>query len=217
MKSTSNATKDILGAFYQQGKNNCATIGIIKLAMATFGMDHLFKTIAEDANGSTNVTLKNNVTITISAQELAKLSKESGFTLNEGDDEQNKKQILRFAHLCFCVVVKYYMQIEEIDLTQALREINVKGINSDYAYLNLGFTADDVKFLTEENEGTRDASIYIGNEAYLLYNNNHCVMASFDVYDSYGEIEEVSSFAKSHSSILKPGKTCWAYVLLKKE
>lgn len=204
----------VIEAFYQHGANNCATLGIIKLAIATYQIDGVFKSVNKNvAEGSYVVTLRNDKIIEITADELLRWGKASGFTLNQEAERQISERILEFAILCFAVVIKYNMTQDGLSEKESLYEINGKGINSDYAYLILGLAEADIEFLTPNNNGTLHPADYATHTAYLLYNNNHCVMATKDKFDEYGKLYSVNDFVKKHSSFLKPGKTCWAYIL----
>lgn len=143
--------------------------------------------------------------------EHVRISKQSGFTLNPDANHKVAKEITEFAGFCFSVVVKHLMQIDRINEKDSLYEINGSGINSDYAYRNLGIPESKIKFLTTGNKGTLDARDYKNNAVYLLYNNNHCVMAVLDKYDEYSDPTDVSLFAAKHSGVFKPGKRCWGY------
>ncbi|MDI1256730.1 MAG: hypothetical protein PSV16_11580 [Flavobacterium sp.] len=208
------APNTIIEAFYQKGKNNCATIALIKLAIATYQMDNVFSSVSKSPlDGSYSITLRNNEIITISADDLFRLSKNSGFTLNPEADRSISERILEFANLCFAVIIKYNMTVDKLTEEESLYEINVKGINSDYAYLNLGFSKEQVEFLTFDNNGIKDPMDYATHKSYMLYNKNHCVMSALDKFDEYGSLTSVQDFVRLHSSFFNPGKTCWAYLL----
>lgn len=206
---------DIISAFYQNNRNNCATIGIIKLAIAIYGFDNVFRHSEYNNHESLHIiTLRNNVSVAITTEELKRYTSLSGFTLNSNADPSISSKILNFANLCFAVIVKYNIQVNGFSELKCLHEINTSGINSDYAYRNLGYSDNEIEFLLPNNKGTKDPNDYLYSPAYLLYNNNHCVMATYGYYDEYGEPTPIRDFVPNHTSLFKPGKKCWAYTLI---
>lgn len=204
----------VLTAFSQSGKNNCATIGIIKLAIAVYGKDHIFKHVESDpAAAGYTVILHNGKSVCLSRTDPERLSKQSGFKPNPKAGPEEQKEITELANFCFAVIVRYVMDEEKITEKSALHEINVTGINSDYAYRNLGIPEENIRFLTPGNRGTVRAAAYAAEPAYLLYNNNHCVMAVLNRFDEYAEPTDITQFVSKHSSFFKPGRTCWAYTI----
>jgi hypothetical protein len=204
---------NVLTAFHQGAKNNCATIAIIKVAIATFGLENVFEHKYDESVKLHTVTLKNQKQFTFTESERINLSDQSGFILKINPD-QIHQQIYDYAILCFVAIVKYYMKLENLTAEESLIEINRKGINSDFAFLNLGFNENQIRFLTEDNNGTAKPEIYATNLVYMFYNNNHAVMATLDKYDEYGIAINLNQLVRNHSSFFKPGKICWAYTFI---
>ena len=194
---------DVITAFFQNGESDCATIGTIKASIARFGLGNVFS--SNESNGIYSITLKNQSTLLISQNDINTLKNVSGFTPNFSIGDTIKSQIFDYAILCYAVFVKNYEKINNYSEDLALRDIDGKGIDTDYSYTYLGFVDSDITFLTQ-NAGTRDVSTLASNNVYILYNDYHTVMASLDHYDEYGSCKSINNFGKNHGS-----NRVWAY------
>jgi hypothetical protein len=191
-------------AFYQGrdeeslGAGNCASIGLIKAAIFTFGFDVVSYQKEEDTY---KVSLKNGDKLSFTEAELNYAKKESSFILGEYENSEEKeqfKEILEYAHLCFASICK--MAQKNGDFSSRYSKFIVPN-NFEMAVeiINDGtFTPNVYEFLGLENHVTptyRTKLLNKINEPYgmLLWTGVHAMYANNGYFDLYGKKEKFNS------------------------
>ena len=206
--------KDLLfRAFYQGrdeeslGAGNCASLGLIKAAIFTFGFNVISYKKEEDTY---NVILKNGDKLSFNEAELHFAKKESSFILGEHENLEEKKQfieILDYAHLCFASICKMAQKNGDFS-SRYSKFIIPDNFEMAVEIINDGtFTPNVYEFLGLENHVTpayRTKLLTKINEPYgmLLWTGVHAMYANNGYFDLYGKKEKF----KSRIMIKLPGK-----------
>lgn len=179
----------VISAFHQgnKGDYNCASIAVIKCCIATFGIDSVFRSV-NDLGDRFEITFRNNETISLTKQELAKATQASGFVLD------SNKVIFDKAHFIYAVMVK--------------RAIN----NPNKVFKSCTNFDNALIFLHGENGGIDATNLpaligvtykFVDNYQELSYvygNFYHAAFASKDVFDDYGEAHPFNNYWNKHNS-----------------
>jgi hypothetical protein len=102
---------ELIGGFYQHGAGNCASIAVIKCAIAAFGKDPVYRHAVVDGD-VVGIELRDGLKLRVTASELELASRRSFFA---GED----KELLAHAHFLFAVMAKR-AQMEGNDGRQGL-------------------------------------------------------------------------------------------------
>ncbi len=178
------------GWFHRVG--NCASVAVIKAAMATYGAD----AVVMDAspNGPNHaITLRNGATLSLTDQQIAEAADESKFILPDASDGPGDATVLRRAKYLYAVMaveaIRWHSNDalpfqEAKDFDHALKRLLKGGIDSDKIVLLLGLDAKDV--------------VQGGAAAYVHANWVHAVFATGDRFDNYGESKPIGTFDQLH-------------------
>ncbi|MDP2890476.1 MAG: hypothetical protein Q8P34_16110 [Bacteroidota bacterium] len=194
--------KDLLfKAFYQGrdqeslGAGNCASLGLIKAAIFTFGFDVISYKKEDDTY---RVILKNGDKISFTESELNYAKKESSFILGEyksSDEEEQFSEILNYAHLCFASICKM-AQINGDYSSRYSKFIIPENFEMAVEIINDGtFTPNVYELLGLEDYVTptyRTKLTHKINESYgmLLWTGVHAMYANNGNFDLYGKKEK---------------------------
>ena len=170
----------VIGAFHQ-GSNydyNCASIALIKCAIATFGINNVFKSKIENANDYT-IILLNEDTVSLSKQELDSATRRSGFVK---DDNQ---AIFNQANFIYAVMAKRAVKFSGDDYSFS----NCTDFDEALAVFHNGFTVTYLPALL----GLGQVKVKHKRElSYIFANGYHAVFASKKVFDNYGSPDELT-------------------------
>ncbi|WP_162601247.1 hypothetical protein [Occallatibacter savannae] len=194
---SSHYSLEIIEAFRQapgdedsdEDHGNCASIAVIKAAMATFGPSNIFKSEVHD-NGLYKLTLRNGENLTLSDDESDYAAAHSGFIQPLVDGKPGgDPEILRRANFIFAVLAKRVADDKDNDLGG-----DIKG---GVGMLNGGYNV----FATPDLLGLAYRKIRMGGSvSYMHANGYHAVFASDDFWDDYGKSnEENMRFMTGHN------------------
>lgn len=103
-------SEKLFKSFRQGERSNCASIALIKASLEVYGMNNLF-VVNSNENDTIKVTLKNNSRVKLALNELALAEKSAGFIII--DDNQDSRDILKYAVLTYAVMAKHKQDIEK--------------------------------------------------------------------------------------------------------
>lgn len=161
---------------------NCVSIGYLKAAIEVFGLNNVFEQNLYDETYS--IKLKDSSRFSFSQTELNKSIFAADFsTLKRpknlsADKIKQYDEILKYAQLGFCVIVKNYQLKKSMSFLEALDEIN-QGLNVRCFPKLLG-----LQYYTESQGWKGNDSSRSGEVGWF---KNHVVFTSNGVVDYYGE------------------------------
>lgn len=164
------------------GGGNCASVALIKAAIATFGFDNIFKSIIiDEINNRYLIDLKNDdkTVYSLSFSDYEFAAEKSAFELYTKDS--TSKDILEFAKFCFAVMA----EIKRLDYrynnkySRGVNDLN-KGESAEYIYEYLG-----LEIVKVENISIEYLSV---QKNIILWNAPHAVFSSEGNYDEFFEL-----------------------------
>lgn len=187
-------TIDIIRSFYQgnvqlsennTNVGNCASIALIKASIEVFEINNVVNYSFE--NNIYNVTLKNNITLSFSKDQLERSNYVANFKLNSVDIGKLNlyKQILEYAQILMCSMVVMVTKIGESgkgigDFEEALKALN-DGANSPNIPRLLGLEnhykgkTKWQRFLMKPQKGMiawlSGHTVFMSNKSYDYYGN----------------------------------------------
>ncbi len=197
LSSIAQVLDPLLNSFKQGivfGGGNCVSIGVIKAAIGTFGIDKVF----------TSITVSDNISVGLRSGELVVLTKEemklaidsAGFVLKNKDAVSVR--IKNYADTCFAVMSKHLQNMLHY-------QTFVKAIHD----LNNGYTTAEIdtviglKFQEVKPHKTKKLSSY---KNLVIYNTYHTIFASDGFYDESWNESGVNSI--SHLKFKRMGYKC---------
>jgi len=189
---------ELFYAFYQgevasdeNVAGNCASVALIKAAIARFGIGHVFQT--EGIENGYKVKLRNGKEFSLNKNELEKAKTASALQRGTGSNEDVQRlydEILDYAHLCFAVIVKYVYIYGEVCENNIVKKVSsfdeaVKSVNDGlytplcYYHLGLENHIRKMKRLSSTN----------GLNAIVGWSLHHAVYINDQRYDNRGEPE----------------------------
>lgn len=170
--------EDMIDSFSQGDKGNCSSIATIKAAMDTYGED-VFENVTENPDGSCQVTMKDGVTVDISAREMKTAEKMADFEGMEGEE-------LDEAVLCYASMAKR-AQMEQNDGANsylgACRSLN----NGEWPDDTARFLGLEDYMMPVDPDNLQGTSY----DSLVTWSNEHCVYANNEngqyVSDHYGD------------------------------
>lgn len=158
--------EDMIDSFSQGNKGNCSSVATIKAAMDTYGED-VFLNVNENPDGSCQVTMKDGVTVEISAKEMKIAEKMADFEGMEGEE-------LDQAVLCYASMAKR-AQMEQNDGSKtyagACMSLNNGEWPDDTARF-LGLEDYMMPVNPDDIQGTSFDSIVTWSSEHCVYVNN---------------------------------------------
>lgn len=163
------------------GGGNCASVALIKVAIATFGFDNIFKSIViDEANNRYLIDLKDDdkTVYSLYFNDYEFGADKSAFELYEKDSVS--KDIFEFAKFCFATMaeVKRWGYRHSNKYIRGVNDLN-KGEGAEFIHEYLGLTATKVKDVSIKNLSTQ--------KNMLLWNDPHAVFSSEGNYDEFFE------------------------------
>jgi hypothetical protein len=173
---------------------NCASIAIVKCAIGTFGLAAAVKVDTAADHQSFTVTLRNQQTLSLTAQEVGEARTKSGFALLPGGDTV----IYNKAILLYAVLAK-----RAPGFATAKLFTTCKDFDSSLAYLRAGINADNLPPLL----GLALKKVPQNSQVSWVYGNAfHAVFASLDIFDDDGTRKKINLINWAHHVSLRPAR-----------
>ena len=186
-------SQTVLEAFGQDGKKNCASVALIKGALATYGSgdtNGVFVTYESEEHGSDHrVSLRDGTTLVISDKQIDDAAKKSGFAL--GSDEA----IFHRANMMYAVMAQHAVQLGLAkSFSGALKKLGAgNDLPVDVIDQYLGLTAKAITF----DDTTHTASFIYGGDL-------HVVFATEQTFDQCGTPKKLDEFWGLHCDAKLP-------------
>ncbi|MDQ7825769.1 MAG: hypothetical protein RDV48_23410 [Candidatus Eremiobacteraeota bacterium] len=173
-------SEDLISAFSQGSKGNCASVATIKAAMDAYG-DEVFQSVTQNPDGSTEVVMKDGTEVSISAKEMKIAEQMADFEGMEGEDMEQ-------AVLCYAVMAKN-AQMEQNDGYQsyagACRSLNNGEWPDDCARF-LGLEECMMPVNPDSIEGTSYDEMVVWSNEHAVYMDSQNGQYTADQYgDDY--------------------------------
>jgi hypothetical protein len=208
-QSFPNATHDqiIMTAFRQatKGENDgethgdCASIAVIKAAMATFGEDLIFTSKYPSPDWTiTTVVLRNGDHVTLTRLEADQAKRRSGFKL------VGSQIVLDKAIFAFAVMAKHAVDLHESlqtfpdSSTYAQEFGSATDLDKAYTFLNGPQVGSHVPVLLGLASGPAQRKKQL---AYVYGNSYHAAFASMGLYDVNGVPKKISALIWGHLTL----------------
>jgi hypothetical protein len=180
---------------YVDGGGNCASIAIIKTAVATFGVNKVFLLKTNTENGFA-FTLRDGTVVTISNLEIKTAIDSANFVQKNTDE--NAVRIKGYADTCFAVMCKHLQNMTiSSTFTAAIDDLN-DGYNTPTIDKVLG-----VKFRPIE---PHRANKIEGFKNMVITNPYHAIYASEGYYDESRNVTGIEKI--SNLKIKRAGIRC---------
>jgi len=173
----------VIRAFHQghEGDFNCASIALIKCAIATFGSDNVFKAVTKE-NDVYKITLRNGETVILSKQELDTATARNGFKLDDNQNMLNQANLIYAVMakraVTFCISNTTFGLCTNLDSALMFLHGETGGVDARRLPILLGLARVKVRHKKELS--------------YIYENGYHAVFASKKVWDNYGSPDRLS-------------------------
>ena len=177
----------VISAFRQghSGDFNCASVAVIKCAIATFGISNIFKSIIESPNAY-SVVLRNGDSVGLDKSELALAKTMNGFLL------LSNKAIFDTAQFMYAVMAKNAAIAAKTAQNAGERSVyttdfkkNLELLHDEASTTNLpillGLEFDYIKWRSRET-----------TKSFVFFNGYHAVYGTMGKFDDYGEPAELT-------------------------
>ena len=168
----------VIGAFYQKGQDNCASIALIKASLNKYG----FTAFKIDTIGKEyKVTLKNGDIVTIDDDKIIQAADVASFKYPEGATVTLQKQVIKkYAEVMFCVMAAYKWKIDTNTSFKEALDILGQGAYTPtvYRYLGLRPNINVIEM--------RDLARVKKKCALVVWSAHHAVFSCNGYVDDYG-------------------------------
>jgi hypothetical protein len=172
----------IFESFKQGERTNCSSIAFIKAALNIYGLDNLF--VTEKVNdGSQKITLKNNATFNLKAEEINKAKESAGFIFIK--DNPESEVITDYAVLTYAVMAKYKQIVDsEATFDRALEDLESGEVYTPTIYKYLGFKIGKQIQKLKRQSGSEFCGV-------VAWSTAHAVFVCEDFMDYYGNKKSI--------------------------
>lgn len=185
---------EIIKSFKQGGAGNCASISVIKLAIAHYGIDHVFFNV-EHKNNNYHILMRDSVIVDLSDTDLQTMESLNYFVKKENES------IYKYAKFLYAVMAKRRKDTEKF-----------KSIERAATYYKWGWIKTTNHLLEQDTEVNLE---YLGlkksfrkiNKAdidqyakIVITSGKHSAFSTKGSYDEYGDPTPNTDFAKNHAN-----------------
>lgn len=185
---------DLLKSFKQGGAGNCASISVIKLAIAYYGIDKVFLNV-EYLNNNYHILMRDSVVIDLSATELQTMESLNYFV------SKDNERVYTYAKFLYAAMAKRRQNIEKF-----------KSIERAATYYKWGWIRTTNHLLEQDTEvnleylglkhvfkqiNKKDIEKY---EKIVVTSAKHSAFSTKGVYDEFGDPTPNNNFSKNHAN-----------------
>ena len=201
--------KSTITSFSQDSAANCASISVIKLAIAKYGVDGVFKKVDSLADRY-RIQLLDDKIIELTKNEEAIMGKIDGFA------KGNNEMIFTKAKFIYAVMAKNKMKNYDTSCKKIEDAATRKDLSkpNKIKWLLEPDTKTNLSYLGLENLYDSIKVAFINNyKSIIITNYYHSAYSSFGFYDEHGRVRKNCCFTWRHGHWLKPLNTWMNYVL----
>ena len=203
--------KSTITSFSQDSAANCASISVIKLAIAKYGVDGVFKKV-DSLTDRYRIQLLDDKIIELTKNEEAIIGKIDGFA------KGNNEMIFTKAKFIYAVMAKNKMKNYDTSckkIEDAASIVKKKSQKKDkILFLLHEDTKTNLYYLGLENLYDSINAAFVNNyKSIIITNVYHSAYSSSGFYDEHGRVRKNCCFTWRHGHWLKPLNTWMNYVL----
>lgn len=182
----------IIGSFKQGGAVNCASVSVIKLAIAHYGIAHVFKTVDTSINKFT-IKLRNDSIVELTKDELAIMANYNKFV------PLNDAKTYLAAQFIYAVMAKNKYQLNPLKYNSIESAATHKNWLGKIHYLLAADTEDNFIYLGLNNQFKKINIDEAGNYSQIIITNSkHSAYSTKGYYDEFGKPVLNSVFPSNH-------------------